>query len=742
MRVVDYPENYEASLHALKYPSQYPYFSCLLPQQLRHYHSGVAHKHAIVFNTVFDLAIHLSLMGLDEHVNALHTLFESKGPIHRKEAIEQSLRSLYDLFEQLSDNPKLIDHQKDLKNLKKLIHAFAEENNLDPELFNLKKLWDFHLHPDREDNEESYKQLTQLWKQENDFSQRQLTFRLNACRSLPENEPYALRLKRLRALQDDFEERKATLDELRTALGDDFPGALEGAFKTCLTTLIKTPASLEIDEEKLHNVFQPYSDELNTLWNKLSKQHQLHPPTVRRLRHLKRGALPTQIYTTLDQLRRFASEPLLDATALTYRNKEKKSHRQEAKQWINIISFFASFTVGVSEGAIAAVFALATLPPWFAFLVIGTSGFICNYYLFRNDSLNILKDIKSERIWEKMNGEQLSREEKIGVSISLFFSFSAAVSYGFLSIDSGITAYTTLLTLMGVSPHPVGIAVLSGFIALVTTIALFTLFAYLTINFVRRGSLASYGRHWVNLKRDCIDFFSYEGSLSRAEIGLHYAQKIGEAIFNFSLAALAVLAIVVINVTTTGLFLHHAQIMLKGLGQATANILAWIITVGFGAVANTAFYINSILCAGSAAVEALTRTASAIYHLPTTLKTGMESENAPKEPKIPEIYAHITSLKRCFFFTCAMFNAYGHAEGVCTDSTAQRWIHHTIPLGNGAVGLIAGAGSFGANIKASFDATKPPSTVKDSPRFFSSKSTAKGPAPFASIEARKPLLLT
>lgn len=101
---------------------------------------------------VFNIVNHLANLGLHYELMGLINIFMRESSkikedanvakAHR-EVLQSLLEKLYAIFNALSVRDDISEN--DLKTLKKLIHAFAEKNNFDKKLFNLRKLYQQHL---------------------------------------------------------------------------------------------------------------------------------------------------------------------------------------------------------------------------------------------------------------------------------------------------------------------------------------------------------------------------------------------------------------------------------------------------------------------------------------------------------------------------------------------------------------------------------------------------------------------
>ncbi|OGT25249.1 MAG: hypothetical protein A3I77_05375 [Gammaproteobacteria bacterium RIFCSPLOWO2_02_FULL_42_14] len=390
---------------------------------------------------------------------------------------------------------------------------------------------------------------------------------------------------------------------------------------------------------------------------------------------------------------------------------EKRMERKATKARINQLSFGISLIVGLGEGLIAAVYAAAAWPFFIALLVVGLPAAICNYYLFRGDSFSVMKEIW----YGKVSDTPATRTLK---NISTVFSAMAGISYGFLSFGSALAAFGHVffgLTMAAAIATPPGaLIVIAAVVAVVTAVALTTLYDYMIRRFIDGGGVAKLKQ----MKKDFIEFFKPENdswkNLNFKQKCQHVALKVLQASVHVIFFAIAIVISAVVVTAVMPLLRHKAANILHSTFKIASRLsdkLANGIVIGMGAVVNGAFYSKSVFTA----VNLMKKAVQAVIHPKATLQAVRDSFKTATSSVYKKIETAITFVKRLFLFgTVAMNSGVGQGAGAGRNPAAQANVHDLFPRRETDDVIVTASmtlGSGGANAAAVVAATKPATVV-------------------------------
>lgn len=399
-------------------------------------------------------------------------------------------------------------------------------------------------------------------------------------------------------------------------------------------------------------------------------------------------------------------EPICDEPA--------RINRKTVKSRINKFSLAVSLIVGVGEGLIAAVFIMGTLPFLPALLVIGIPAGICNYFLFRNDSFSVLKEI-----WFGKSTD--TPRTKIMKAFSTLFSAGAGAAYGFLSFGSATIGighlFFGLSAAAAMAAPPVGLIVIAAIVAVVTAIALTTLYDYMIRKWIDEGIIDDLKK----TKNNIIDFFKKPNlenktwkDLTPAETCKQVAKKAAQLLFLAVVAA----ACVTISVVTLGLFSHKAiMIFHKSFGIATA--IADKCAVGLsimGAAVNSLFYSRGVVRALNVVKNVVTAPVK-LYNAAKDKWTDFKKSNTMQ--KVETIF---NGIARFLLFGCVFANSVmGQGLGMGKSHTAQAIVKNDLfqntvsqSAAQDFISVIGSMGSGGPNGIAVVKATQSVTPISNS----------------------------
>lgn len=422
---------------------------------------------------------------------------------------------------------------------------------------------------------------------------------------------------------------------------------------------------------------------------------------------------------------------IVNNTKLQTQTKEEKAQariaRKKIKSKLNIVSFSVSLIVGLGEGLVAAVFATVMWPFALALLLVGVGGFACNYYLFRGDSFAILKDIYFGTVWKDEKGNPVSGKKKAFVYSTLIFSLSGGLCFGFLSFSSALIAFGKLFfgltAVAAIAAPPVGLAILAGFIGIVTAVALFTVFAYITANFARKDGF----RKLVQKAKHIYEDFGkdwQEQKTKKAQVKF-IAKTILSAFIHVVFFALAAAMSVVVILASNALFQHKTLTMLHSTFHMAAQLAsktADVMVFGLGAISNAVFNVRGIFAVANTVKQAV----FALAHPVETVKKIQDFYHSVKNNNYRKIELMVTFAKRLSLFDGIGFNGWGQSCGFATNPYSQQAVNTAIPTDTqGIIQFSTFFGSAAPNLRATVAATRTthgmpkPETIVSKVGFFS-----------------------
>ncbi|OGT50201.1 MAG: hypothetical protein A3E82_02285 [Gammaproteobacteria bacterium RIFCSPHIGHO2_12_FULL_38_11] len=390
-----------------------------------------------------------------------------------------------------------------------------------------------------------------------------------------------------------------------------------------------------------------------------------------------------------------------------------RTTRKKQKSRINKFSFAISLIVGVGEGLIAATFLAATWPFLIAVLAIGIPAALCNFILLRNDSYSVIKEI-----WFGKSTD--TPRQKTIKTIGSIFSGAAGLSYGFLSFGSALVTLGHLIFGLSVAAAlatpPITLIVLAAVIAVVTAIAIATLYDFMLRKWADEGFI----NKLITIKDDFIDFFKPDNKhwhdLSYKEKCEHVASKTLDTVIHTVFFAGALVVAAVLTIATTLLFKHKAVTIFSNtfrLAHVAAEKASLAITIAMGALINSTFYTRS----ATYMINVVKSAALAILHpIETARKIAKAFAEFKMKNKYQQVESAVRANKRLFLFATVVTNSGSQGWGIGTSHAAQAGVHSTantftgLNLPNTTVHGLAvasgGAGSGGANTNAALGATR------------------------------------
>jgi hypothetical protein len=202
-----------------------------------------------------------------------------------------------------------------------------------------------------------------------------------------------------------------------------------------------------------------------------------------------------------------------EAKSLVHEKKQRDRQIKHQNKWL---AFFSAIFVGLGEGLVpvaGVVAAFPIIPFWVALLVAGTTGWFCNYFLFKDDTNSMLKEFRLKKniteqekdgtpkktksvrgLFLNEKNEEISRVKK---GLILFFgalSLATGFVYGALSFFSVHDAVLNILP----SLSNVGANVLAAAPAIATAIGMTCIFFTVISDFIKNerwNGIASYFRN-------------------------------------------------------------------------------------------------------------------------------------------------------------------------------------------------------------------------------------------------------
>lgn len=335
----------------------------------------------------------------------------------------------------------------------------------------------------------------------------------------------------------------------------------------------------------------------------------------------------------------------------------QRNTRKTEKRTLNWISFFSSLFVGIGEGLVAA--ALSGLAILSLFL-IGIPAALCNYFLFRNDSFHILKDIFYGTVWKDSENKPISATKKSLVALTLLFSTGAGMAYGFLSMSSLLLVGVKLgiATSVAFAATPPGWLVFALIIVAGTTIGITTAFAYGATQLIKT---VDFSQTYEHVKK-----FLKESSKTKIIVT-------GLVHLIFYAVTLALSAIVI---PMAVIFFRenaiHALHKCFGVAVAAATTTASVI-IGLGSIMTSVFSVQGI-------AKAATVVKQVVLHPKDTVDAfiaGWKSVHRHPYRKIAGIWS---AFKTGVLFACSGINAHGQGTGPSTDKETVQFVgQHVLP---------------------------------------------------------------
>lgn len=503
---------------------------------------------------------------------------------------------------------------------------------------------------------------------------------------------------------------------------------LMGIINTFLTTLnVRTRDPVSLYREQL----QKFLDMLYALFNSLSIRDDVSEKDLKELKKLIHAfAEHYNFEKKLFNLRKTYKKHLADKEIseklkfspnrkyayidnLTNEITQKKIRLRNRKKWLNRVSIAVSLSIALGEGLVAAMFFFAG--GWIALipslLVIGIAGFAVNYFLFRLDSIDTLKQFFVSGIFKDEKGNEISLAKKIGISMTLLSTIAAAAVFGVFAYSSVFGAVTALLAAASIAFPPLAIAI-AGLLAMVTLIAFTCVFYCILADFIKNDRIKQLGNYFKNNYYD-VWFEPVKGNKVA-----HYLGVTAKVIFK-GLILLGTLALCgLITAITLGLGHTQAVGFLKQIPMLSTKAIEIISMAGIYVISlpvNSFFYWKSIIKTMNRLQNAMLSIAEKIIS-PNKIKSIKEGWKAFNENKLRRLNLISAGILNLFLTGCAFLNGVGQGMGPYKDTESIVNVEKMTGVASGSTAAataasVAGMGSFSLNSVASINANALPNSV-------------------------------
>lgn len=394
---------------------------------------------------------------------------------------------------------------------------------------------------------------------------------------------------------------------------------------------------------------------------------------------------------------------------------KEKLKRRKLKKIFYWISFFVSIIVGFGEALVAAFFAASSWPLLIALLVVGIPAFLVNYFLFRQDSYTVLKEIFISGIYKDKDGNEISSTKKQLIRFTLFSCVSAAVALGFLSYGAAYAAIGALIAC-----PPVAIA-FAAIIAIVTAIALATIFYSSMAGFIKNNGHSKIKEYF---KKTYYKPWRHNdwSNLTKGKKLAHVARETLRTLFNLAFLALALAPAIIVIIASMGLL--HAQAIkvmtfTMHISAHTSSILAYVFVDGLATLANGFFYAKGIIELVEGIKKYTCLFASAIAN-PSTTYHNIESYFSSLRKNPTRLIDTIVNFFATVFLSASVvMNSEGQAMGARNSHTVTHYIRSVFPgtsenVAKTAAAISMGMGSGGPNLFACNEAIALPDVISSS----------------------------
>lgn len=306
-------------------------------------------------------------------------------------------------------------------------------------------------------------------------------------------------------------------------------------------------------------------------------------------------------------------------------SKEKESNRK-TKQNIKTFAWLIALIVGFGEGlvAVAALLAFPMIPFWFSLLVVGTSGWYCNFILFKGDIYDKVKELLFGKFFVNEKNETISAAKK-----GLIFLF------GLLTLATGfVYGALSFLSVQGIFAASLGIVAASALAALpaiATCIGMTSIYFSVISNFIKNEQWKKVGLYFYNTYIN-----PPWDKLSAFWTVAYYPFELTKLAFGLGLNA-------VVTIASFGLFHQSGLDLLK---KFTASLS-----------------ISNPLATGAGIANGFVSTPFNVANVQKLLISN-NNEVAPPQPENPlqTMSSSTRFIKKCLFAFCASTN--GLAQGV------------------------------------------------------------------------------
>lgn len=373
----------------------------------------------------------------------------------------------------------------------------------------------------------------------------------------------------------------------------------------------------------------------------------------------------------------------------------QRAQRKKVKSRLNKFSFAVSLIVGLGEGLIGTVFMLGSFSFLPALLLVGIPAALCNYFLFRNDSFSVMKEI----CFGKSNDSKRIKNMK---NISTIFSAGAGIAYGFLSFSSATVGFGHLIfgltATAAIATPPFALIIIASVIAIVTAIAITTLYDYM----IRKWINDDMGEKIKQTKENVINFFKKPCSEYDHWSELKLSKKcqcIAKKTVKLLFLTVMLAGCITISVVTLGLFSHKAFIIFHksfDLASSISNKLS-LALIAVAAATNSLFYSRGVVRALNLVKKVVTSPAKIIHSTVNLVK------NFYKQNMHQRVATVFSAVKRGILLACVFSNScLGQGCGMGKSKTAQDIVKNDLLQGEFSTSairvVISTVGTMGSGI--------------------------------------------
>jgi hypothetical protein len=257
--------------------------------------------------------------------------------------------------------------------------------------------------------------------------------------------------------------------------------------------------------------------------------------------------------------------------------KQKKRNARQIKQINKNIAWWSALLIGFGEGlvAVAGMAIFPWFPFWAALLFVGTAGWLCNFFLFKNDTIDVLNEVTltrklaqdqdkdATRISLDKNNQPISLPKKIAIGIFGSLSIATGFVCGALSLFSCQSAFINLFSFLGTT----GSYAIAALPAIATAIGTACIFFKVISDFIKNERWNDIGTFFKTA------FYAPLSVMTRWERARHILWQCPIELLKL---AFALTIAVVVSIASFGMFYQQGlNLMSKITGFAAASSLAY-----------------------------------------------------------------------------------------------------------------------------------------------------------------------